>query len=181
MNPRRYKSPIPKTAREIVDNSYPDRAKDASSYCVGRKMVGQRIWREDGRTLSSLDQQRDARQKGLGRAVQWATAGLLSTGPLLNACLHDQRFDRQCEENRGEWLWKLISLTGSASEFRDPLLNAFRNANDEQNAHQLCDLALHFARSGDDGFRQATLRIRRAAADCRFARNRRGTITPPRR
>ncbi len=104
--------------------------------------------------VPTLDQQRDALQKGLGRAVQWATAGFLSTEPLLNACLHDQRFDRQCEDNRGEWLWKLISLTGSASEFRDPLLNALRTVNDEQNAYQLCDLALHFARSGDDGFRQ---------------------------
>lgn len=104
--------------------------------------------------LPSLDQQRDALQKGLGRAVQWATAGLLSKEPLLNACLHDQRFDRQCEDNRGEWLWKLILLTGSAPEFRDPLLNALRTVNDEQNAYQLCDLALHFARSGDDGFRQ---------------------------
>lgn len=115
----------------------------------------------------TLDQQRDALQKGLGRAVQWATAGLLSTGPLLNACLHDQRFDRQCEDNRGEWLWKLISLTGSASEFRDPLLNALRTVNDEQNAYQLCDLALHFARSGDDAFRRQLYEFvgRRQTAD----------------
>jgi len=63
-------------------------------------------------TVPSLDQQRDALQKGLGRAVQWATAGMLAAEPLLDACLHDQRFDRQCEDNRGQWLWKLISLAG---------------------------------------------------------------------
>jgi len=86
--------------------------------------------------------------------VQWATAGVLAAEPLLDACLHDQRFDRQCEDNRGQWLWKLISLTGSASAFRDPLFNALRTVNDERDAYQLCDLALHFARSGDDTFRQ---------------------------
>ncbi len=86
--------------------------------------------------------------------MQWATVGVLAAEPLLDACLHDQRFDRQFEDNRGEWLWKLISLTGSALQFRDPLFNALRTVNDERDAYQLCDLALHFARSGDSAFRQ---------------------------
>ena len=67
--------------------------------------------------------------------MQWATAGVLAAEPLLDACLHDQRFDRQFEDNRGEWLWKLISLTDSALQFRDPLFNALRTVNDEQDAY----------------------------------------------
>jgi hypothetical protein len=55
----------------------------------------------------TLDQQSDGLKKGLGRALKWATRGVLSTGALLEACLHDQRFDRQDEDNRGEWLWKI--------------------------------------------------------------------------
>ena len=49
-------------------------------------------------------QQQDALQKGVGRAVTWAERGQLDLDVLLEACLHDQRFDRQCEANRGEWL-----------------------------------------------------------------------------
>jgi hypothetical protein len=79
---------------------------------------------------------------------------VLAAEPLLDACQHDQRFDRQCEDNRGEWLWKLISVTGSQFRFRDPLLNSLRTVDDVQDAYQLCDLALHFARSGDNAFRQ---------------------------
>ena len=101
----------------------------------------------------SLGQQRDALQKGLGRAAQWATSGVLASEPLLDACLHDMRFDQQCEDNRGEWLWRLISITDNTSEFREPLLTALRNVNEAHDAYQLCDLAMHFARSGDEAFR----------------------------
>lgn len=101
----------------------------------------------------SAEQQRDALQKGLGRAVQGAKAGVLDSEWLLDACLHDKRFDKQCEDHRGDWLWWLISITGTASEFREPLLNALVNASDGKNSSQLCDLALYFAQSGDLAFR----------------------------
>ena len=45
----------------------------------------------------SLEQQRDALQKGQGRAVQWAMNGRLNPEPLLEACLHDQRHDSQID------------------------------------------------------------------------------------
>lgn len=100
------------------------------------------------------DQQRDALQKGLGRAMSWAETGLLDGDLLLTACLHDQRYDRQCENNRGEWLWKLLSLTGKVTNFHDSVLNALRTVSEEHDAYQLCELAFHFAQGGDDVFRK---------------------------
>ena len=80
-----------------------------------------------------------------GLAGPWATAGVLASESLLDACLNDKRVDRQCEDKRGEWKWRLISVTGKASKFREPLLNAHRNESDGYNASQLCHIALHFA------------------------------------
>ncbi len=74
------------------------------------------------------EQQRDALQKGLGRAVQWARAGVLDGGLLREACLNDLRYDKQCEDVRGEWLWKLISLSDRKDELRDPVLSALRQS-----------------------------------------------------
>lgn len=85
--------------------------------------------------------------------MQWAAAGVLAAEPLLNACLHDQRFDTQCEDHRGEWLWKIIAHSGAAQQIRDPVLSGLRDAS-ERDAFQLCELALHFARSGDEDFRK---------------------------
>lgn len=48
----------------------------------------------------ALAEQRDALQKGLGRAVQWARIGCLADAPLLGACLTDQRYDMQFEDSR---------------------------------------------------------------------------------
>ena len=62
----------------------------------------------------SPDQQRDALRKGLGRAVQWALSGRLQDGPLLEACLADQRFDLQVEGPRGDWLWRMVCAIESA-------------------------------------------------------------------
>lgn len=104
-------------------------------------------------TSPTLEEQRDALQKGLGRAVKWAAAGVLAEEPLLNACLHDQRFDSECEDNRGEWLWTIITTLGVAERFRNPILDALQSVSVEQDAWQLCELGFHFARSGDDEFR----------------------------
>lgn len=51
MNRRRYKSPIPTTAREVVDKSNVDGIKEQSSYFIGRVMVGRRAWWDDGQTV----------------------------------------------------------------------------------------------------------------------------------
>src|SRR5262245_52103531 len=45
-------------------------------------------------------EQFDALKKGLGRALQWAAAGKLDLDLLLEACLHDLRYDHQIESAR---------------------------------------------------------------------------------
>lgn len=102
----------------------------------------------------TLQQQRDALQKGLGRVPQWAAAGALTPEPLLEACLHDQRFDPQDEESRGEWLWNITSALGMTHLLQDPLLERLRSLDTGPCSSQLCELAMYFARSGDGRFRK---------------------------
>jgi hypothetical protein len=101
----------------------------------------------------SLDQQRDALRKGLGRAMQWAIGGRLDDGPLLEVCLHDQRFDGQVEDSRGDWLWKMVQVVGAAERFRVPILHALYGLSDDSSATQLCELARCYAKRGDETFR----------------------------
>jgi hypothetical protein len=101
----------------------------------------------------SLDQQRDALQKGLGRALQWAETGRLDDGPLLEACLRDMRYDVQCERSRQGWLWRMIEILDAVDRFRVPILHALYSLSDDRSAEQLCELARYYAEAGDDTFR----------------------------
>jgi hypothetical protein len=97
----------------------------------------------------------DAIEKGLGRALFWAKKGLWTDKAiLLNACLHDLRYDRQCEESRGPWLWQIMGLLGVVSEFRDAILDSLRIVDDGFAGHQLCQFCVYYARDGDERFRQ---------------------------
>ena len=107
----------------------------------------------------SLDQQADALQKGLGRALQWAMTRRLDDEPLLAACLNDLRYDTQLEETRGEWLWKLILAVDAVERFRVPILHALYDLSDERSSYQLCELARHYAEIGDDTFRKRLYEI----------------------
>jgi hypothetical protein len=107
----------------------------------------------------SLEQQRDALRKGLGRAVQWALAGRLNDEPLLEACLRDQRFDQQVEDLRGDWLWKMVRAVGAADRFRVPILHALYELSDERSAYQLCELARCYGTMGDEPFRSRLYEI----------------------
>lgn len=87
MNRRRYKSPIPKTAREVVDKSYADGAKKASSYFVGRKMIGGRLWWEHGQTVFLEYGLKDGKKHG--NELQFHEDGLLlSVEPYRNGKAH---------------------------------------------------------------------------------------------
>ena len=101
----------------------------------------------------SPGQQRDALQKGLGRALRWAFGGRLGDEPLLEACLRDQRFDAQVESSRGDWLWRIVRAVGATDRFRVPILHALYDLSDDRSAKQLCELARRYAESGDDTFR----------------------------
>lgn len=85
--------------------------------------------------------------------MQWALQGKLADGPLLEACLHDQRFHHDVAEPRGSWLWRLINKNGAADQFREPILRSLHSLHDECSALQLCQLARHFAERGDEAFR----------------------------
>jgi hypothetical protein len=106
----------------------------------------------------TLDQQRDALQKGLGRAVQWAMAGRLDEGTLLDACLHDWRFDGSVDEYRGDWLWQLVQAVHAEDRFRESVFEALNNLV-ENDAAQLCQLGFHYALTGDDTFRARLYKI----------------------
>ncbi len=107
----------------------------------------------------TVDQQRDALRKGLGRAVLWSRSGRLDPELLLDACLRDLRYDRQIEEPRGHWLWEMIETRGVQELFRVPILHALENLTDERSAHQLCELAQHYAATGDNAFRDRLYEI----------------------
>jgi hypothetical protein len=101
----------------------------------------------------SLDQQRDALRKGLGRAMLWAIDRSLDDEPLLAACLEDLRYDMQVEGSRGDWLWRMIRAVDATDRFRVPILHALYELGDERNANQLCELGRCYAETGDEAFR----------------------------
>jgi hypothetical protein len=105
------------------------------------------------------NQQIDALRKGLGRAMDWALSGRLEDEILLTACRENQVFDTECEDPRGQWLWRLIEAVGATVRFREPILNALDGLSDENNAIQLCELAKMYAKAGDDAFRTRLYRI----------------------
>jgi hypothetical protein len=103
-------------------------------------------------TAPARDQQRCALDHGLGRTLQWALAGKLADEPLLEACLHDRRFDMEVEGPRGEWLWRILQAVGAVERCRVPILHALYELSDDSGA-QLCELARHYAATGDEAFR----------------------------
>jgi len=116
----------------------------------------------------SREQQCDALRKGLGRAVMWSATGRLAEAALLDACLHDQRYDMQCEDERTEWLWRIMGSAGTLGRFRDALLAALTELPDERGAQQLCGLARLYANVGDEVFRRRLYEIveSRPLEDC---------------
>jgi hypothetical protein len=99
-------------------------------------------------------QLRDAVQKGLGRALLWARQGLWQDKDiLLNACLHDLRYDRQCEEARGPWLWGLMEAASLTNQFREAILATLPTVDNGLAGKQLCQFCVLYARGGDDRFR----------------------------
>ena len=91
--------------------------------------------------------------------MQWAMNGRLDEELLLEACLQDQRFDTQCEDSRGNWLWQMIQALGASQRLRVPILHAFYEFSDERSANQLCELAGFYAEAGDEAFRDRLYEI----------------------
>jgi len=60
------------------------------------------------------------------------------------------RYDTQCEDSRGDWLWGLMQAVGAKERFREPLFQAFQELSDDRSADQLCQLASHYAEEGEN-------------------------------
>ena len=81
------------------------------------------------------------------------------TRQLLGACLSDLRYDTQAEESRGDWLWQMIRAVDAVERFRVPFCMRCTIWPMSGAANQLCELASHFARTGDDTFRMRLYEI----------------------
>jgi hypothetical protein len=69
---------------------------------------------------------------------------------ILNACLQDTVYDRQCEGSRAPYLFDVIAATGEPDYYRDRLLAASApEALDGYDGEQILALLGHFAAQGD--------------------------------
>ena len=101
-----------------------------------------------------------ALKKGLGRAARHVSAyGLDEVADLvLEACLHDQRYDAQAEPNRAGWLFTMFSDSDQYPRFQESILNHLKTETRMYDALQLLGLAKEMAAGGDDeAFVQPTL------------------------
>lgn len=90
--------------------------------------------------------------------MTWATIGHLDEATLLEASLHDWRFETSVNEYRGDWLWQLVKAVHAEDRFRPALFEALNNLT-EDDAAQLCQLGFHYAAKGDEAFRSRIYRI----------------------
>lgn len=95
--------------------------------------------------------------KGMGRAIQFLMGQDISQyrDIILNACIHDQAYDQQCEDTRAQYLYPLIKMSGEESFYRKEILRALPDAVEYFDAEQMLDFALFFAKDGDENARKA--------------------------
>lgn len=84
--------------------------------------------------------------------MEWARAGRLDEEALLDACLHDQRYDRQCEEDRTSWMLELDETARQSERLRSKLIESFERLESEDESCYLCEIASAFAKRGDTEF-----------------------------
>lgn len=94
----------------------------------------------------TLDEQRDALQKGLGRSMQWAESGELDEDTLIDVCLNYP----DLEDGRGYWLCKVIECSECEQKLCTLILNAIETVNNETDAERLCELAVFYADLDND-------------------------------
>lgn len=85
---------------------------------------------------------------------------------LLHACLYNTTYDRQCEGSRANYLHQLIQLTSKPAWFRQQLLDALADPDEEMDLDQLFDFALIYARAGDVLAREVLYEQAGAQASC---------------
>ena len=110
----------------------------------------------------TLSEFRDALRKGKGRTYLHVVrhADEKMKNALVEACNHDLRYDRQCEDDRSEWTYSLLAASGEPDRYFKPILLALKKAKRSRNA-LLYGLAGQFARRGNEKARQAIRAISR--------------------
>jgi len=78
---------------------------------------------------------------------------------ILDACLHDRAFDRQCEGPRSDWLYMLIAQDGRLCA---AIIDAFEHPGDDQDCFQVANLVGLMARNGNP---RAAAALRRSWAE----------------
>lgn len=92
-----------------------------------------------------------ALKKGLGRGwLHVANYGLDNVADLvLEACLHNQNYDPQCNSSRAAWLFEMFGKTPHHPKFQEAILSALKTENNSWDVAQLCGLAKEMAAHGD--------------------------------
>ncbi len=110
----------------------------------------------------------DALRKGLGRALLHVLHyGLDDVADLvLEACLHCQIYDVECETSRGAWLFQMFRDSPRYSEFRDAIQGHLTGDGEVSaaDAWELCALLKEMAANGDAGARQTLGEVAREQA-----------------
>lgn len=106
--------------------------------------------------------------KGMGRAVLYLLSQDLSQyrEMILDCCLHHYAYDRQLEDARADYLHPLIKQSGEEDFYRTEILNALPTTEDCNDAEQLLDFAVIFARDGDERAKEAIYeKLRRGVSE----------------
>jgi len=97
-----------------------------------------------------------ALRKGQGRAyLHVQRYGLEEVVDLvLEACIHNQIYDKYFESGRGDWLFSLFRNSPHSSKFRNAILDALQTEKNPKDLLQLTRLARNLADQGDKETRQ---------------------------
>lgn len=74
---------------------------------------------------------------------------------ILDGCLHFWGFDGDFDQDRSNYLFEIISLTGARAFYQERILEAVESAGDDRDGRQLFALARLFAEDGDEQARAA--------------------------
>ena len=96
-------------------------------------------------------------KKGLGRAkLQIMNNGLNDYADIvLNACLHEQTYDPQCESSRADWLLEMFYRTDHFPRFREKIISSLLTETDVWDLQQLFDLVYLIASNNDSTAKNA--------------------------
>lgn len=96
-----------------------------------------------------------ALKRGQGRALQYVRQhGLSEVGDLvLESCLKNPAYDRQCEGSRAAWLFRMFLDSEDYDRFSAAILSELSSLPSEANCYDLehlCELAALMAKAGDE-------------------------------